>query len=821
MRRLPICAVALAVAWLASPAGAQPVVTDLPRLPVDITADEIESDWDRDIHTARGNVVIVQDGRTLRADWVSFSNRTGRGVASGNVRLSDAGETLLAELIQYDTRTLQGVVYDGRLASGPRGFRLEGREVRKTGEATYEFEDGVFTTCRCPGGGRDPWKIRAQQAEVEVGGYGTARNSTFDILGIPVIWLPWMIYPLKTERQTGFLLPELSASGRNGAEVGLPFFWAARDDLNVLITPRWLSDRGFKPEIETEYVFGERSEGTFFASYLSDGEVDEDGPETPFDDQRWAFLWEHDQDLPGSIRLQADVKMASDNDHPFDFSELDEYRRDRFLESDLFLTRHFGSTGRFGLVAGGRFADDLQSPNNIDRDDFLLQRPAEIDFSALPAPGPGPWLSWLVPAFDVEYAWFRGRDRAGDDRPTGTVVGDGVFIDTGIDGANDLEESRNRRDDRIVDESRDNFDPVTRAGGTENNGRFEEGEPLADIGHRVVLRPRLGAPHRIADLFEIYPEVGYHAALYQTREQGFDERGFLSARLDARTRLRGAFDLPFGLGRALHVVEPQIGYALVQRRSQGESPLFRPATARPQERVRQLHLDNVTLDDADRVDRYNGVTIGVANRVYARPARSDGSGAAGVGRLLADFTVSSQYLFSEGEPGGLVLEGTLWPRRSLRTRFIVGWNLDESELSEGFFQLGYFGEGGSDLFAGYRFVRDIPRFFEAFRSDRDRFREFDDSFGRVNQVSLNGRLALPARFAVTYNGSYSFEASEVLDNRLGLEYVSKCLCWAVRLEVEDDRSRGTQVELSYTLIGLGQDAVRPFQGGRSGLLDGL
>ena len=77
----------------------------------------------------------------------------------------------------------------------------------------------------------------------QVVGYGTAKNSTFEVLGVPVLWFPWMIYPLKTERQSGLLFPEFQISGRNGFEIGLPVFLTLGDPVNLTLTPRWLRSR--------------------------------------------------------------------------------------------------------------------------------------------------------------------------------------------------------------------------------------------------------------------------------------------------------------------------------------------------------------------------------------------------------------------------------------------------------------------------------------------------------------------------------------------------------------------------------------------------
>ncbi|RMD79540.1 MAG: LPS-assembly protein LptD, partial [Gammaproteobacteria bacterium] len=217
-----------------------------------------------------------------------------------------------------------------------------------------------------------PWALRAERAQLEVGGYGTARNTTFEVLGVPVLWLPWMIYPLKTERETGFLFPELGASTRSGGDYAFPFFWAVRHNVNLLLTPAYVSKRGFKPSARLEYVFGDRSEGEAYGSWIHDGEIDRDDPSTPFPQDRFALQWRHDHFLPHGWRFKADTRWVSDNLYVFDFDEFREERADRFLDSLGFVDRSWGAFRRLGLSLGARFADDLQSPDDTDRDDVLL-----------------------------------------------------------------------------------------------------------------------------------------------------------------------------------------------------------------------------------------------------------------------------------------------------------------------------------------------------------------------------------------------------------------------------------------------------------------
>ena len=787
-------ALALAIV-LALPAGAR-----ADRLggdhPFDLTADSVEYERGRDLYLARGNVRISQPERTLTADWVSFSNVTGRGLATGNVVVTEGADTLYADVLVFEVDALRGVVLDGRLDARESEFLMSGKEIRKTGENTYEFEEGTFTTCRCPDDGTEPWQIQAERADLEVGGYGTARNTTFEVLGVPVIWLPWMVYPLKTERQTGLLFPEFGNTSRLGTTFGLPFFWAARPNVNVTVTPRYLTERGFMPRLESEYLIGEKSGGAFLGSALRDRDHESDDPDYPFRENRWGVEWNHLQYLPGDFRFVGDARLFSDNQYAFDFNDFSAYQADRFVESRGFVDRRFGAAARNGGFAAVWFADDHQNPENEDRDRFSLQRLPQVaaSFGARPLP--------LLPrglrgSLDVDFTNFQARDRVTDVYPDGVATSvDGLFQDNGVDSIpNALERASSGA---FSFGANDDFG--------EGNGRFDEGEPLIDRGPRLHVNPRLSHPVRLFDLIEVYPEVGWLGTGYYTREKDSDLRSLVTGLLEMRMRMRRSIPLPFGLGEAIHLMEPQLAWTGITSQSQRRNPLLVPATAFPQDRLRQLDLFNLTRDTADRIDSANAVSLALGNRFYA--AAKDG----GPPVLLGDVTLSAQWDFSSKELRDFFLDGRLYRGRNFVTRFNVGYDLDETRVEEALLRSVWSSGTGHDLGLEYRYRRNVPPFFEEFLTADDRFEDARRDFDRVSQLGFRARAALTKNWAVTYNGRYSFKDSLSLTNRAGIEYISRCRCWAVRLEVEDERARGIDVALRYTLIGLGQDAVRPFDG---------
>jgi lipopolysaccharide assembly outer membrane protein LptD (OstA) len=794
--------------------------------PFDVTADSLEHDAQRGVYIARGNVRITQPERVLSADWIGFSSETRQGLASGNVVIIEGDDVLRADVLQFQIDSQKGLVYRGSLEGGGTRFLMSGDTIQKTGDDSYVFDDGKFTSCKCPEEGRLPWAITADKAKLDIGGYGTARNTAFEVLGVPVVWLPWMIYPLKKDRATGFLFPQWNASSRRGFDIGLPFFWAVGERLNLTFTASYLTENGFMPSVLGEYVFGEKSRGAFYGAWIDDDNVDPDDPSTPFDSQRWALGLLHEHYLPYDFRFVVDARFFSDNLYPYDFEQYSEFRKDRFIESQAFLETRFGPLDRYGFFGSVQYAEDQQNPDDQDRDEFLLQRMPQLHASGVPqrldkiVPG-------LVGSFDVDYVNYWPRDSASDVFDDTPLVND-RFVDTGIDAIPDGEERD--REGRVVrsdgtvllengtvttvadilaaqpgamlsiDGSGDDFPP-----GPEGDGIFQEGEPLADQGHRILLNPRLSYPLRLWDAVEVNPELGYHGTLYQTDNLGYEDRHLFTAQLDVRTRLRRVLALPFGGGNALHLLSPYAAWTGVTDESQSDNPLFTPQPTPMQDRVRHLALMSLTRDPSDRIDGVNAFTLGASNRVYV--PREDAEGT----RIFADLDVAFAYDFEDEGFQGFLVDGSAWPLPRLRTRLNLGYDIDTSDLSEALLAVAWSHEEGHDVGIGYRYVNEAPRFFEAFRFDDERFDEFEEGVTSISQMFLFARWAVTRNWALTYRMTYSFEESFFLNNQAGVEYISRCNCWAIRVEVDDERTRGFQVGVRYRIIGLGDDTVRPFQ----------
>jgi lipopolysaccharide assembly outer membrane protein LptD (OstA) len=762
--------------------------------PFEITADRIDFDNARQLYVATGHVRVDQADRRLKAKWIAFSNETRIGVAQGDVQLDDGPDRLQAAFMVFDVDTLQGLMFQGSVDSGGDGFMVRAMELVRTGKNTFTARDGRFTTCRCEPDEKLPWEIHSSKAEIELGGHGTITNSTFNVLGVPVLWVPWAFFPVKSERETGFLFPTFAFGGRGGAAIGVPFFWAAHPQLNLTLTPHYFVERGFKQDIEAEYVFGQRSEGRLFLAGLRD-QTAKSGDAIP--KRRWAILWDHDQDLPGDWRWKADLNLASDNLYSDDFIELREFKSYRFVESTTQVERDFGSSGGVGAMVGMRYADDIQGANRDDRDEFMLQRWTEarsdIQAGTLTAP------LGIEARLDSELIYFAGLRSPGSDL-AGQQPGvapldrdDGRFFDIGFDGL---------------------FDggPPSVAANGERDGVFQPGEPLDESGARLVLHPRIARTFRLGDLAEFVPEAGWHQTLYRTSSQRFAERGLITGRAELRTRL--ARDYVRDDGTMLrHVLEPRLGWAFVSQQRQNSNPLFIPRSSTNQSRLRALSLENVTRDPSDRIDRANQLVLALGQRFFANDRAGKGP------RLKADITTAVDWDFSDEERGlgNLYVEGRLFPVGPFSSEVRSTFNPETTAFEEA-----ELGVGLSSLVPGpllhafslnttYRYVGSPPQFLETLEGTTST-REIGDT--ELNQLSWAAKLLVTDRVRLSYRAVFSLVSDEgFIKNQGMIEYVSKCRCWGLGVTVSQQRRQGFRGGFEVRFLGLGDDGGSLFDKG--------
>jgi LPS-assembly protein len=348
--------------------------------PVEIEADQLIYDRDQQRYQAHGDVEIKRGTLFLKADHAQVSMATKEMTAWGNVVLREGEDVIECDRLEVNLNTQQGRIHDAKLFLKDQNFHITGRELEKLGENRYRILDGSFTTCD---GERPPWKFTVKELTVELGGYGIAKGPIFHIKDVPVLYLPFGVFPVVLERQTGFLFPRVGYSNKYGPEIKTAFFWAMRKDMDSTVYLDYLGKRGFKEGLEYRYALTQDTKGKA-NFYFIDDQV--------YDGNRYAFFLKHQQRLPYDSYFKWDINHISDNqyirDHDEDLPEgakIDS-RSLRLMRSVLFGGKNWD---RYSLLMDAAVFNDLSKQSN----DETIQKLPQIGFFAHPQ------SLWKTPLF--------------------------------------------------------------------------------------------------------------------------------------------------------------------------------------------------------------------------------------------------------------------------------------------------------------------------------------------------------------------------------------------------------------------------------------
>ncbi|MCE5210859.1 MAG: LPS assembly protein LptD [Deltaproteobacteria bacterium] len=369
--------------------------TDNNKNPVNIEADSMDYDNVQDVYHARGKVTIFYSGAALFADEVELDNKNNVATAQGNAFLKMGEDTLRGEKILFNIEDKTGAAYKANAFYARNNFYVKGDKIEKTGENTYYIEQPLATTCN----GDDPdWQIAGSSMKVTIEGLGLMKDARFLAKGLPVFYTPYLPFPAKTKRQSGFLLPHLSYSrDKDGLDIEIPFFWAISPEMDATFYQRYIEKRGFKEGVEFRYYLGEKSFGTFYGDYLEDARhvIETTDASTSRDWQgthkRWSYYFNHQTDFDSQFYVRTDLKKVSDKWYFKDFSAhnyyLDNYTETagdnfknihfkgdeslRYLESSIRVYKGWSNFNVTGMINS---TEDFAAVNN----DHTLQRYPEI-----------------------------------------------------------------------------------------------------------------------------------------------------------------------------------------------------------------------------------------------------------------------------------------------------------------------------------------------------------------------------------------------------------------------------------------------------------
>lgn len=417
--------------WIV-PCGAKDFASE----PWEISADKISRFTQPEVVVAEGNVVLRRvddksaDPVVIKADWMRYNLVDGEVLARGALSMHSPNQDVVGQEALIDLQKETAALVDTSLFVPENNLHFSGREVDKTDAITYHFKDGDFTTCKVEEGKTLPWQFHSAEATVKLEKVVTLKHTVLRVRDIPVLYVPYFVFPANTKRKSGFLLPEISQSTLSGSGLIAPFFVDLSPSSDITVYPGYLSKRGAVAGVEFRYAADYNSKGTIAGTYIYDKTADTAEDDYNSDDylrtehNRYWVRGKLDHDFGSNLWLRADLDRASDRDYlqeiggfanGFDESEdnfLLNYHRGLeeetlpYRTSQMQLTKFWSSS-----FVGGQFAgvDDLvggdDDPSQVNTLPRLLYS-GVLELTDIPF-----GLSW-----DSSYVHYWREDGIGEQR---------------------------------------------------------------------------------------------------------------------------------------------------------------------------------------------------------------------------------------------------------------------------------------------------------------------------------------------------------------------------------------------------------------------
>jgi LPS-assembly protein len=259
LRPLPICPEAnLSLASGTAPRRA-PVAANQA---IDVSSDDARVQIAGDARVA-GKVIVRQGDRQLSADEVRIDTQRNGVDVAGNVIYEDPELRVNGKAGRYEAGAAQFSGAEFQMLQQPSRGHAGRLSLDKAG--VLQLDDVTYTTC--PPESTD-WQINADSVQLDTARQtGVARRARVEFMGVPIIYLPWISFPVGPARKSGFLFPSVGSSSRGGLQFSAPYYFNLAPNYDLQLEPTLYTRRGL--DLRSDFRFlTERSRGTLDANFL-------------------------------------------------------------------------------------------------------------------------------------------------------------------------------------------------------------------------------------------------------------------------------------------------------------------------------------------------------------------------------------------------------------------------------------------------------------------------------------------------------------------------------------------------------------------------
>lgn len=595
-----------------------------------IESQDLERDFKNQTARLIGQVRMVYKNQHFQADEVRIDQKKDRAELIGNVLIDTQDYQIGGEHIELDYISDQAIIKNGFVQSG--NMRFQGRYIEKTSSNQFYVVEADFTTCNnCPA----TWSFDGSVINAELGGYAYIKNAFLKVVGVPIFWLPYLVLPLKNERQTGLLTPEVGGDQARGLTYGQAFFWAISRSEDLTFTLRSYEHGGTKQLAEYRYAATDNSFGQLNVSHIEDSVFYSSDRYKRFLSNplelkkfnRWtaSSYFQHEISNPNENQeiLRGKIQLVSDLQSPKDF--IDEFKNYSLsgLENRLNYIKTFDqSVLQFDgiyfkhLLEADAMSDNKNAVQKLPelRFDSTTQKLGDTDFSF---------------KYGINYVNFSRSQ----DYDNISLSGTQKYV---TNAANDprCDNDLQNNNCRLI-----------------NDGVFNEGTDIIRTGQRLNFQGALvGKTFSILDAVNVYPQLEYNETQYffPVGADRNHQRRYFQFEVLSRSKLFNIYDSKSPENEDLrykHEFIPEIQYSWIPWIDQKAHPFFGftengEAPFSSSANLSDGDLQNsygLQYDYEDRIYDRHLITLVLLNRVISRKAGDAST------KPVMDFKLNQSY----------------------------------------------------------------------------------------------------------------------------------------------------------------------------------
>ena len=253
-----------------------------------------------------GDVEVRYGELRLLADTVHYNDQTHIARAEGNVVVMLGNSQISADRVEINVETSLATFWDAHGYMDPDVI-FHAAKLERISDDTVVISDGTVTTCTQP---TPYWAFHVSRATLQKGHYATMRHVALEVKSVPLLYMPYLLWPLKEDRASGLLMPNVGYSAQRGSFIGNAFYLVMGRSQDLTLYLDLYGQTGTGVGYEYRFVPAPRAHGSFTGYYVNDTQTDE---------KRYRFKLNQAHQFSTGYRLLADLNKVSDLDYYLDF----------------------------------------------------------------------------------------------------------------------------------------------------------------------------------------------------------------------------------------------------------------------------------------------------------------------------------------------------------------------------------------------------------------------------------------------------------------------------------------------------------------------